>query len=193
MKTGFIAILNMGSERVVADLAVSTLEQNPDEFRSLLDLCFLEQYPLSMRAARALQLYCEKHPESIYPYIEEVVLKILKSRIDGVKRNFLKIFAEYIDIEQISDPGPLLNACFDWLQDPRQKPALRIHAMNLIHKLGKKEPELLHELHVTLEMIDESSEISIRNYARKMLRKLSRQSAACPEERSDEGSAVGNK
>lgn len=174
MSAEFISILDMGSERVVADLAVSILEQNPDEFRTLLDLCFLEQYPLSMRAARALQLYCEKYPESIYPYFDEVVDKIQKSRIDGVKRNFLKIFAEFIDIERISDPGPLLNACFNWLQDPGQKPGLRIHAMNLIYKLGNKEPELLHELKLTLEMMDESSEISMRNCSAKMLRSISK-------------------
>jgi len=31
-----------------------------------------------MRAARATQLYCEKHPEAIYPFIDEVVDKTIR-------------------------------------------------------------------------------------------------------------------
>jgi hypothetical protein len=172
MQSDFLRILEMGSERAVADLAVDALEKKPDSFPEVLTLCFMEKYPLSMRASRVVQLYCEKYPESIYPYLDEAIDKVLKSKIDGVKRNFVKIFSEFIDLDRISDPGGLLDACFNWLQDPGEKPALRIHSMALIFKLGHKEPELLHELKVILEMIDESSEISIRNCAAKMLKKL---------------------
>lgn len=176
MTADFLTILSMGSERAVADLAVAALEENSEAFPDVLGLCFLEKYPLSMRASRVVQLYCEKYPESIYPYLEQTIEKVLKSKIDGVKRNFVKIFAEFIDLSRIEDPGLLLNACFGWLQDPGEKPALRIHAMALIQKLGRREPEILNELRATLEMIDEDSEISIRNCAGKMLRKPSRES-----------------
>lgn len=176
MKTDFKSLLDMGSERAVADMAVAALEEKPEEIRALLDLCFLEEYPLSMRAARALQLYCESHPNDLNPYLEESVDKMLQSKIDGVRRNFLKIYAHFIDIDNIREPGQLLNTCFLWLQDPGQKPGLRIHAMDLIYKLGIKEPGLHHELKVSLELIDDNSEPSIRNCARKMLFKLNRSS-----------------
>jgi hypothetical protein len=172
MESEFLRILELGSERAVADLAVATLEGHPESFPEMLALCFLEKYPLSMRASRVVQLYCEKYPESLYPWLEETIDRVLLSRIDGVKRNFVKVFAEFIDLDRLQDPGKLLNTCFEWLQDPGQKPALRIHAMALIFKLAKKEPELLHELKATLELIDEQSEISIRNCAGKMLKKL---------------------
>jgi hypothetical protein len=168
----FTSILSMGSERAVADLAVAALEANPAAFTDVLDLCFMEQYPMSMRAARVIQLFCEKHPESIYPFLEESVEKTIGSKIDGVKRNFLKVFAEFIDINRLRDPGNLLNACFNWLQNPGEKPATRMLAMALIYKLAEKEPELLHELRVSLEMIDESSEVSIRSCATRMLKKI---------------------
>ncbi len=170
----FTSILSMGSERAVADLAVAALEANPAAFREALDLCFLEQYPMSMRAARVIQLFCEKHPESIYPFLEESVEKTIASKIDGVKRNFLKIFSEFIDLSRLRDPGTLLNASFDWLQDPGEKPATRIQAMALIFKLGGKEPGLLQELRASLEMIGEDSEISMRSCAAKMLKRLDR-------------------
>ena len=174
MDTDYISLLAMGSERSVADLAVKAIEDKPDEIRYVLDLCFLEEYPLSMRAARVIQLYCEKYPESIYPFLEESVEKMLRSGIDGVKRNFLKIFAEFIDINRLMEPGPLLNACFNWLQDPSEKPGTRIHAMNVIYHIAMKEPDLLKELSATLELVGEEGEISIMNCIAKMKKRISK-------------------
>lgn len=155
MKDQFIHILDMGSERVVADLAVATLEKSPASFPEVLDLCFLEKYPLSMRAARVIQLYCEIHPESIYPFLEYAVEKTLSSGIDGVKRNFLKIFAEFIDINRLQDPGRLLNQCFDWMMDPCETPGVRIFAMEIVFRISRNEPDLLRELKACLEILDE--------------------------------------
>jgi hypothetical protein len=177
MNNDFSSILAMGSERVVADLAVKVLEDHPDSLRNMLDLCWLEEYPMSMRAARAAQLYCEKHPEEIYPFLDEVVEKIMKTRIDGVRRNFLKVIAEFIDPEKINEPGILLNTCFDWLLDPRIKPATRIHSMTVIYKLCRNEPDILRELATTIEMAMEEGEISIKTCGRKMLARIGQQSA----------------
>jgi hypothetical protein len=172
MTLDYRTILKMGSERAVADLAVKAVEDVPESFRDLLDLCFLEEYPLSMRSARVIQLYCKKYPEAIYPFLDEAVEKTLRSQIKGVRHNFLKIFAEYIDLERIIDPGQLLNTCFTWLIDARLTPAVRIHSMGVIYKLGLKNPELHHELKAIIEIISEEGEPSIKNCAGKMLRKI---------------------
>lgn len=173
----FKSILEMGSERVVADLAVKVIEENPESLRDILDLCFLEEYPLSMRAARAVQLYCDKYPDAIYPFLDEAADRTIRSQIPGVRHNFLKIFAEFIDLERLSDPGPLLDTCFQWLLNGRLTPAVRIHSMGVIYKLGLKEPALLHELEATIEIISEESMMSLKNYSGKMLKKISRQSS----------------
>lgn len=173
MSPDYISLLAMGSERAVADMAVTALEENPGDLRPFLNLCFLEQYPLSMRASRVIQLYCEKHPDDIYPYLEETVDKMLASKIDGVKRNFLKVYDEFIDINRLEEPGPLLNACFDWLLDPSEKPGTRIHSMNVIFNISKKEPDLLKELYATLDIAGEEGETSIRNCISKMKKRLS--------------------
>jgi hypothetical protein len=173
----FQATLEMGSERVVADLAVKIMEEHPESLREMLDLCWLEKYPLSMRAARTVQLYCEKYPEAIYPYLDEAVEKTIRSKIKGVRHNFLKVFAEYIDIKKISDPGPLLNTCFDWLLDRNITPAIKIHSMGVIYKLGLEEPALLQELAASIEIIMNESETSIKTCGRKMLVRIRKQLA----------------
>jgi hypothetical protein len=176
MAPDFKSIFDMGSERVVADLAIQVIENNPGSFKDVLDLCFLEKYPLSMRAARTIQLYCEKYPEAIDPYLEEAIEQTLRSQIAGVRHNFLKIFAMFTDVDKLNDPGPLLNTCFQWLSDASLTPAVRIHSMGVIYKLGLKEPGLLHELKATLELILEEAEPSLKNCGEKMMRKISRQS-----------------
>jgi len=175
MKPDYLSILEMGSERVVADLAVNTIEIHPESFRDVLDLCFLEMYPLSMRAARVIQLYCEKYPEAIYPFLDEAIDKTIRSQIGGVRRNFLKIFGEFIDINKISDPGPLLNTCFNWILDRSVTPAIRIHAMSVIFKICINETDILRELAATIEIIMVESETSIKTCGRKMLKRISRQ------------------
>jgi hypothetical protein len=172
MKTDYISLLEIGGERAVADLAIKAVEEKPETFRDILDLCFLEKYPLSMRASRAVQLYCEKYPEAIYPFLDEVVEKAIRSDIIGVRRNFLKIFAEFIDIRKITDPGPLLNACFEWLLDAGLPPGVRVHAAGVIYKLGLTEPVLHNELRASLEIAMEEGETSIKTYGRNMMKKL---------------------
>ena len=70
------------SGRATADMAVLAIGNNPDYFKHLLDLCFSEPYPISMRASRVIQLFCEKNSEFIIPYLDEVILKISKAKVD---------------------------------------------------------------------------------------------------------------
>ena len=184
----FANILAMGSERVVADLAVKMLEERPGSIREMLDLCWLEQYPLSMRAARAAQLYLEKYHHEVYPYLDEIIENILQTKIDGVRRNFLKVIADVVDTERITEPGILLNTCFDWLSSGNMLPATKIHSMTIIFKIGKNEPDILRELADTIEIIMDESEISMKTCGRKMLARIGRQSAV-----SGRQSAVGSR
>jgi hypothetical protein len=172
MTNDFKSILDMGSERVVADLAVKVLEEYPDSLPAVLELCWLEKYPMSMRAARVAQLYMEKYKDSIYPYLDKIIEKILLTKIDGVRRNFLKVIADVVDIESITEPGILLNACFDWLSTSSMSPATKIHAMTVIFKIGRNEPDILHELADTIEMIMDESEISMKTCGKKMLLRI---------------------
>jgi hypothetical protein len=172
----FHSLLELGSERAVADMIVDVIGHEPDRFKAVLDICFTESYPVSMRAARVIQLYCEENPGAILPYLDEVVAKTIASDMDGVKRSFLKVFAECIDIRLIREQGPLLNTCFNWLADARETPAVRVHCMEIIYKLSLTEPDLQNELKASIEFIFEEKKPSLTNRGAKMLKKLRRQS-----------------
>ena len=172
MELTITGILGLGSERAVADMVVEMIGDDTGRFSMVMDLCFLDKYPLSMRAARVIQLCCEKEPRRILPFLPEVIEKTMTAKVDGVKRNFLKILAEFIDINWIADAGPLLNQCFDWITDNRENPAIRIYAMEIACKIGNGEPDLLKELKATIEFLPENSPPSIKNRGAKVLRKI---------------------
>jgi hypothetical protein len=169
----FREMLSTDSSRQVADMAVRAIEHDQEKLKAVLDLCFMEEYPISMRASRVIELYCENLPSCLDDYLDEIAPKILNSNVDGVKRNFLKILAEGADISRITEPGILLNTCFDWMMSPREKPAVRVYAMEIIFRFAIMEPPLRQELQATLEMLlPESPEPSIRSRGGKILKKL---------------------
>ena len=172
MTPDFLSLLELGSARAVADMAANAIGNDQHLFKAMLDICFNQPYPLSMRAARVIQIYCEKHPEALLPYLDEVIGKTIASDTDGVKRNFLKIFAESIDVHQINEPGLLLNACFDWLNDARETPAVRVYCMEIIYLYSLNEPDLRGELKASLEFIMEEKKPSLTNRGMKILRRL---------------------
>jgi hypothetical protein len=168
-----LALMNTDSSREVADIAVLGIDQHPELFRQALDLCFEKTYPVNMRASRVIQLYCANDPAAIIPYIEEIIQKVIISKNDGVKRCFLKVFAEQVDLKKISDPGPLLAACFDWLIDPAEAIAVRVHCMEVIYQISLFEPDLKGELAAILEDIMESNGTTgLKNRAGRILKKL---------------------
>ncbi len=177
-KTSFVCrsellkILEMGSERAVAELAAAVIATDRQSFDTMLGFCFTEKYPVSMRAARAIQLCCEKDAGFLLPQIETVIPRALAYPVEGVKRSFLKLLGEGIGLYQLEDPGFLADACFRLLADPGQKPAIRIYSMNILLRLAATEPELGRELEEVIRFRDEGEAPSFRICAARTLKAL---------------------
>jgi hypothetical protein len=162
------------SGRATADLAVEAIANNPQRFRNLIDLSFSQPYPIGMRTARVVEIFCEKNPEFIIPFLDEIIEKIASSKIDGVKRSYLKIINDHTGPEVLSEPGPLVHLCFDWLLSPKEAIAVRYHSMGILYKLAVKIPELKPELRTVLEFLMEESGTSagLMSTCRKILPRL---------------------
>jgi hypothetical protein len=167
----FIEILEMGSQRAVIEMAVTSIHNNRERFRVVFDMCFSEKYPLNMRASWAVQLSCEKNP-SLFSLDEDVIRHSLEHENEGVRRNFLKIFCHHIDFEKIKGSGYLLNHCFQVLLDTSEKPALRVYCMQILYKFSMKEQDVRRELEEVLEFLDEEPAPSFINCKKKILRKI---------------------
>jgi hypothetical protein len=169
----FKSLLKVDSSRVIADQVVDAIGDNPVYFKTVLDLCFSEGYPVAMRSGRAVALCTEKHPHLIIPYIDQLVKQIAVSEIDGVKRGILQAFSESVDMKQFSKLGELVDLCFSWLMNLKESIAVRYYAMLIIYKVCLIEPDLKNELIPILEGITYETSAGLTGTARKLLKKLS--------------------
>ncbi len=168
----FKALLKIDSSRVIADQIVDAVADNPEHFKTILDLCFSEGYPIAMRAGRVIPLCNEKYPTLIIPYLDQLVKKLAISKIDGVKRGILKTFCESVDLKNFTHLGELVDVCFDWLANPNESIAIRYYSMEILYKTCLLEPELKNELIPILENLTYESSAGIVSQAKKLLKQL---------------------
>lgn len=160
------------SSRYAADCAVMAIEEKPVLFKEALELTFHSAYPMAMRAARVVQLYCEKHSAALDGKIDEVVKKVIAAKIDGVKRCMLKVISECITLKRIADIGPIVNQCFIWLNDPAEPVAVKIFCMDILWQACQMEPELAAEFKLSLINQMEFGSSGFKNKASKLIKKL---------------------
>ena len=162
------------SGRGTADLAVEAIGDDADVFKHLMGLCFSQPYPIGMRLARVVQLYCEKNSNFVVPYLDEIIENIAISEIEGVRRSFLKIIADSIDFNLVKDNSILLQLCFDWLISPKESVSTRYYSIIICEKFCTYEPDLIPELKACLEFCLPDASKGFQNRALKVLKKLER-------------------
>lgn len=166
-------LMNSDSSRLVADMAVELIGNNPAAFSVIYNLTVNSSYPVNMRAARAMYLCVEKYPQLMSPYLEEFTTHIVNQKVEGVKRGLLKIASESLDLSKLPDLGLLVDHCFNLIVDTSQPYAFRVYAMDAVYRACLEEPLLKNELKAVLELLPDDSPISVRSRAKNVLKKLS--------------------
>jgi hypothetical protein len=138
------------SSRFLADLLVSEIENDRRKFESMLAVALLDKYPVSMRAARVLQLCAVKYPSLPEPFLNKMTSLLSGIKVDGVRRSMLKILISSPVLPDEEELGHLVDDCFDWMQDKRQPVAVRAYAIDLLVKIIEQYPDLRLELITSL-------------------------------------------
>jgi hypothetical protein len=160
------------SSRRTADIAVGLIGDNPEIFKKFLDFALDDKTPYAMRAARVVQLSSHQHPELIRPYLKEIIHKLPYLKSDGLRRGFLKIFTERsLDLDEESF-GILADTTFNCLNNPAEKPAMKVYSMEILFRISDFYPEIKPELISTIENQLPHSTAAIKSAGKKLLRKL---------------------
>jgi hypothetical protein len=168
----YLSLLNTDSSRAIADIICEHVGNSQKNFDILFDFCFSHSYPVSMRAARAMQFCVERYPELMNPYLDQMVELTLSAKIEGVKRGFLKILSENIDPTGINNSGLLVDKCVDWALSKNEKPAIRYYSIDILLKISKKEPSLKNEILSVFEILLDDSSPSVRSKVQRALRSI---------------------
>ncbi len=127
---------------------------------------------LEQRAAWPLSYVVNTRPELIKKHFGKLVQKLKQPGIhDAVKRNGIRL------MEGITIPekyhGEVMNLCFDYIIDPKEKPAVKAFSLTVLQNLAKQYPDIKPELRTIIEDRWDLETAAFRARAKKVLKELS--------------------
>ena len=131
-------------------LIANHIGDNPTLFAQLMTLFLANEYRVTQRAAWAVSVCAESHPELIAPHLEAMIDNLQNQVHDAVKRNTIRIVLHLKEIPE-NLYGKLASICFDLLASPTEAIAIRVFAMRVLARICEKEPDLKEELKLTVE------------------------------------------
>ena len=162
------------SSRLIANIVVADIGNDAKKFAEIMELALRDEYPLSMRAARVIALSTEKHSDLIVPHLQSIIDTLDSIRVEGVKRSFLKIFAE-MPVELNEDMlGIITDRSFNWLVDPKEAVAIRYYAIDILLKVTRLYPEIKVELADSLNSLLEDNSSALHAKSKKAINYLNK-------------------
>ncbi|MEI7594770.1 MAG: hypothetical protein WCK02_03405 [Bacteroidota bacterium] len=174
MESAILKLLKTDSSTRIIEEVRKLVRQDSNLFDYIVDLSFNHSYPVSMRAARVVQFCCEENHYLIKPRLAELLPLAFESKVEGVKRSYIKVISEIIDINDVPDLGYAFGKCFDCLLDHKEAIAIRVYCMEFVYRVSLIEPDLQSELIEVLnkELLDCSA--GFKSRATKIINKLNR-------------------
>jgi 8-oxo-dGTP diphosphatase len=169
LKSMIIGMMGMKNAEWVATSAID----NPAIFKKLLKYSYSDDKKLSFHASWILTKVCDKYPDLIDPFLQEIVEKLGKIDNESAQRSFLRILS-LSDINKISTKhhGLLTDHCFAQLKSGFSAIAIKAYSMEILYKLALVYPELANELYATINMIQPDGSAGILARGRIILKRL---------------------
>jgi hypothetical protein len=157
--------------------------QHPEQLPELLDIVFLDENPVSSKAAWVLDMVLREKLELLLPHLDYFCQHLARVKLDGVVRPMAKI-CEMLVLACLNSKDPsqfqrisvmnleaIATACFDWLIS-EQKVAPQAYAITSLYYLGQRFPWIHEELKQVLEQNYADGSAGYQARARKVLQKL---------------------
>ena len=143
---------------------------DPDRFHELWNLVFPENYPISQRAAWAIDIIIEKYPDLIKPYLDQLLVILPEIQHNAIKRHMMKI----LTFQEIPEKylGKIIDLCFEWIQENDMPVAVKVHSMQVIFNTMLKFPELKDEFVAVLEDQMPKNSVGFKSRATRLIASL---------------------
>lgn len=136
--------------------------------RELMDCFSSGEYRIAQRAAYSVLWVDKLKPNALKPFIGEIVELLERKDVHvSVIRNSVRIL-ETIDIPE-EHHGEVVNACFNFLENPKTPIAVKAFSMTTLFNLTKVYPDILHELILVIEEGWDNETPAFRSRGRKIL------------------------
>ena len=163
---------NMMSMKEAEWVATSAIE-NPAIFVKLFEYSNSSDKKLAFRASWTLTKVCDKFPEIIHPYLQQIVDSLGRIENESTLRSFLRILS-LNDLSKITgrEHGILADFCFAKLNSGVSAIAVKAYSMEIIYRLALIYPELANELSATINMLQGEGSAGMIARGRMVMKKL---------------------
>jgi 8-oxo-dGTP diphosphatase len=163
---------NMMSMKEAEWVATSAIE-NPAIFLKLFQYSNSSDKKLAFRASWTLTKVCDRFPDLIYPYLNQIVESLSRIDNESTLRSFLRILS-LTDLDKINNRlhGLLADFCFGTLNSVFSAIAVKAYSMEILFRLTLIYPELANELSTSIRILMEDGSAGITSRGRAILKKL---------------------
>ena len=150
---------------------VQWIGSDQQRFDELFSLFIHDEYRVVQRASWPLGNAVEAHPSFITPHFSSLLSNLEKPGLhDAVIRNTVRIL-QFVTIPE-KFQGQIMNLCFDYITDPKEKPAVKASSLTVLQNLSRQYPEIKNELKIVIESQWENESAAFRSRATKILKEL---------------------
>lgn len=124
------------------------------------------------RAAWPLSYAVQKEPSLIRKHLSPLIKQMEKNGLPAaVRRNALRLLQDVEVPPRLQ--GKLMNLCFDYICDPKEKAAVKAFSLTVLEHLAQQYPDIKGELRRIIEDRWGQETPAFRSRGRKILKRLS--------------------
>ncbi len=165
------ALLNEHSKANTLFIA-NHIGNDKKKFRKLMKIFSGNNLRATQGAAWVLSMCCDRNPELIIPYLNELVLNLKKEIPVAVKRNTVRILQQVDIPEELY--GETVDICFNLLNDSNEPIAVKVFSMTVLFNIIQFIPELKNELRICIEDQMPYGSAGFKSRGKKILRSLNK-------------------
>jgi len=136
--------------------SMNRMVQNPGNLDLLVEALWAEvlenNYPYQWRAAWFLEHVVDVHPHKADELLNPILDAISGFNHEGQYRHVLKIIL--LSSQDLWDLGRVYDMAYGIMMNEVHAPAVRVHAMEIVSQIVKKEPDLKYEFIESLKFIE---------------------------------------
>jgi hypothetical protein len=152
---------------------VNWVGANQKRFDELFNLFLNDEYRVVQRAAWPLSYCVQAHPKFIQKHFSRLLKNLQKTGLhDAVKRNTVRLLQDISIPEKFQ--GDVMNICFDFINSPTEKPAIKAFSLTVLHNLSKTYPEIKQELRTVIEDRWDFESAAFKSRAKKILASINK-------------------
>ena len=170
----FQELLNQPPSINLVNRTILIINDNEKYFDDVFLLSFSDNYKISMKASWVIVHYCKKNNSFIQKHLDFILEKLKTSNNSSVKRNMIKIFAEYSDFNNIKNLGLLVDICFRFFNNPKDAIAVRAFCLDVLMKISSLEPDIITEIKQSIEFNFDNYSTGLKNKAKKVIQLINK-------------------